>query len=233
MNIKKVLLIILITIFGLLGILTGDSFLSQDLDKSETFQVIEVIDGDTIKVKNLESGEIIKVRYLGIDTPELNGQNYETCFAIESREKNRELVLDKKLYLEFDIDRYDRFGRVLAYVYTEDEIFVNLKLVEEGFAKYYLDGFNTSHQDEFLEAVMNSQENYIGLWGICGEYEYGGKCVIKGNISDNGPDKYSKFYHLPEDKYYERTVVNLEKGDKWLCTIEEAEAKGFRKTSEE
>ena len=238
MSIKKILLVIVIAVFGLIGILMGenlifDNFDSGELGTGEIVEAIEVIDGDTIKVKNLESGEIFKVRYLGIDTPELTGPSYETCFADEAAERNRELVLDKKLFLEFDMDKYDRFGRILAYVYAEDGTFVNLELIKEGFARFYLDDFNNSYQDEFLEAAMNAQENYLGLWGVCGEFQFGGNCIIKGNISTNNEDDfgnyYSKFYHLPGDTYYERTIVNLDKEDKWLCTIEEAEANGFKR----
>lgn len=236
MRIKEILLIVLIVITGLLGILLGEEHISENGDSREV-EVLEVIDGDTIKVKDLKSGETFKVRYLGMDAPELNGPDYETCFADEATNKNQELILNKKLLLEFDRDKYDRFGRTLAYVYVlnengEKDIFVNLRLLEEGFSRFFLDEFNDLKQDELLKSAIQSQENYLGLWGACGEDEFSGKCLIKGNISDNGPERYSKFYHLPEDRYYNNTVVNLDKGDKWLCTIEEAEALGFKKTIE-
>lgn len=225
MNIRKILLIIFVVISGLLGIIISGSLFSQDLLEYSKVEVIEIIDGDTIKVKDLENRQIFKVRYLGIDAPEPNGKDYETCFSNEAMERNKELVSGKTLLLEYDLDRYDRFGRTLAYVYTEDGTFVNLELIENGFARFFLDSFNTLHQEEFLRAAMDSQENYLGLWGICGEDRFQNKCLIKGNVGTN--DYYSKFYHLPGDSYYENTVVNLENGDKWFCTIEEAEANGF------
>lgn len=49
--------------------------------------------------------------------------------------------------------------------------------------------------------------------------------MIKGNVDRMG----QKYYHLPGDKYYSQTEVNLLKEDQWLCTIEEAEAKNFQR----
>jgi len=202
----------------------------------ETVETVEVIDGDTIRVKDIDSGQVFRVRYLGVDAPELTGENYETCFADEATEKNEELVLDKKLLLEFDFDKYDQFGRTLAYVYTlnednEKEDFVNLELLEEGYGRFYLDKQNTLWEDEFIEAAMAAQEDSAGLWGDCGEDEFDNECVIKGNVG-YWNDAYRKYYHLPGDKYYDETVVSLNKEDQWLCTIEEAEAKNFQRALE-
>jgi len=225
-GIKKFLLIVLIVILGLIGVLTGKKFISNE---SRGIEVLEIIDGDTIKVKN-EDGKTFNVRYMGIDTPELDGPSYKTCFAEEALSRNQDLVLGKKILLEYDIDKYDQFGRVLAYVWTLNEngdkdIFVNLELLKQGLARFYLDKTNTLKQDELIQAEIEAQESFLGLWGSCGDFE--GKCIIKGNIDRLG----NKYYHLPGDKYYESTVVNLDKEDKWFCTIEEAEASNFERAN--
>ena len=226
-------------IFGLVlaALLGGGDFLSEvgprmDGDRM-VVEVVEVIDGDTIQVRELGSEEIFRVRYLGIDTPEISGLDYESCFGEEAMEKNEDLVSDQKLILEFDRDRYDQFGRTLAYVYTSDEdgekeIFVNLELLEEGYARFYLDKQNTLEQDELVQAALDAQEDFSGLWGSCGEDDFDGECVIKGNIDRLG----KKYYHLPGDKYYSETEINLLKEDQWLCAIEEAEAKNFQRALE-
>lgn len=229
---KKVLSEIL---FGLLAVLI--SLLGVNLYQSQPYpeevkevKVEEVIDGDTIRVRDIQNDEIFTVRYLGIDTPELDGPDYESCFSSQAEEKNEDLILDQKLILEFDIDRYDQFGRTLAYVYTSDEsgekeTFVNLELLEKGYARFYLDKQNTLYQDELVQAAIGAQEDFSGLWGSCGEAQFDGQCVIKGNINRLG----QKYYHLPGDKYYSQTEINLLKEDEWLCTIEEAEAKNFQR----
>jgi len=224
----KILLGLLAVLLSLLGLnLYQDQPYSSEAQEVE---VEEVIDGDTIRVRDLQTDEIIRVRYLGIDTPELEGPDYESCFSSQAKEKNEDLVLDQKLILEFDIDRYDRFGRTLAYVYTLDELgeketFVNLELLEEGYARFYLDKQNTLQQAELVQAALSAREGFSGLWGSCGEAQFDGKCLIKGNIDRLG----QKYYHLPGDKYYSQTKINLLEEEEWLCTVEEAEAKNFQR----
>jgi endonuclease YncB( thermonuclease family) len=50
-----------------------------------------------------------------------------------------------------------------------------------------------------------------------------GKCLIKGNISENG-----RIYHVPGGRYYQRTQIDETKGERWFCTEEEARAAGWR-----
>ncbi len=240
MKSKKTLLALLVGFLVILSSLLGISFYEREdqtgsLGGREEVGVIEVIDGDTIRVKRVDDEKVFRVRYLGIDTPEFEGDSFETCFGLEAEEKNREMVLDKNLLLEFDKDKYDRFGRALAYVWTlnnegEKESFVNLELLEGGYARFYLDKQNTRYQEEMVETASSAHDEFLGLWGSCGEGRFDGKCVIKGNITYFGEENYQKHYHLPGDKYYSQTKVNLLKEDKWLCTIEEAQSKNFERT---
>ncbi|PJA84314.1 MAG: hypothetical protein CO144_02195, partial [Candidatus Nealsonbacteria bacterium CG_4_9_14_3_um_filter_35_11] len=108
-DLLKILLGLLALLLSILGInlYQGQPHLSEFQEaKAE-----EVIDGDTIRVRDIENDEIFVVRYLGIDTPELEGPDYESCFGSQAKEKNEDLVLDQKITLEFDIDKYDQFGR--------------------------------------------------------------------------------------------------------------------------
>lgn len=203
---------------------------SIDIDDNQVYIVEKVVDGDTIKVSDIESGELIDIRYLGIDAPEFKGPNYETCFGEEAKARNGELVENKRVIIELDKDNYDRFGRVLAYVYTIDkrggkDVFVNKKLLEEGYARFYLDKENTLYQDELVEVAGEAYDNFEGLWGVCGEVNFQNKCMIKGNVDRMG----NKYYHLPGDKYYSLTKVNLIKEDEWLCAIDEAEDRNFKR----
>jgi len=138
--------------------------------KEETeFKVSKVVDGDTI---HLDSGET--VRYIGIDTPELSKQ--KECFADESTEKNKELVLGKTVRLEKDISEADRYGRLLRYVYvvppSQDatvrrEVFVNEYLVREGYANAVTYPPDVKFADLFRQAENDARENNRGLWGKC------------------------------------------------------------------
>lgn len=123
----------------------------------DLLKVIKVIDGDTIV---LETGET--VRYIGIDTPETKGD----CFAVESTNKNKELVLGKEVKLEKDVSETDRYKRLLRYVYIDD-IFVNDYLVREGYAKVSTYPPDVKYQGQFLESEKYARENGLGLWSKC------------------------------------------------------------------
>jgi len=172
---------LLAILLGLLAILSAlSAFLGIDFyngqpysSETQKVKVQEIIDGDTIKVEDIDTKEAFTVRYLGIDTPELDGPAYETCFSEQAKKENEELISGKELLLEFDTDKYDQFARTLAYVYTVDQlgekdIFVNLELLKQGYARFYLDKQNTLYQEELVEATISAQEEYLGLWGECG-----------------------------------------------------------------
>jgi endonuclease YncB( thermonuclease family) len=89
--------------------------------------VTHVIDGDTIDVDI--NGQVFRVRYIGVDTPERD----ETCYA-EATAANSELVLNQVITLRKDISNTDRFDRLLRYVYKGD-IFINAEMVRLGFAE--------------------------------------------------------------------------------------------------
>lgn len=123
---NKVVLAILIfsflfttSIYSILGI---NLFDSVEYESDST--VVEVIDGDTIVLGNME-----KIRLICIDSPEYGDDGY-----IESKKYLEELVLGKKVILEKDFSEKDMYDRLLRYVYVNDSeqgmIFVNKKMVE-------------------------------------------------------------------------------------------------------
>lgn len=142
---------------GLLALLLAVPTLAGDLQA-----VRRVIDGDTIKLTNGE-----RVRYIGINTPETKHpvKGVEP-FGHEASEANRRLVEGKQVRLEFDVQRRDRFGRLLAYVYLMDGTFINLELVRQGYAQVATYPPNVKHQAEFLEAQREARTAKRGLWGL-------------------------------------------------------------------
>jgi endonuclease YncB( thermonuclease family) len=139
----------------------ADPPLAETFNNSTT--VTRVIDGDTIE---LETGE--KVRYIGINTPEIHHPAKPIqCFGEEAALRNSELVLNKKVRLVKDISETDRYKRLLRYVYLEDGTFVNLQLVKEGFA--YVDTVppNVKFAGLFKEAMGEARGEKIGLWQKC------------------------------------------------------------------
>lgn len=128
-------------------------------------QVVGVIDGDTIEVCCLaEKRE--KVRYIGVNTPETKHPTRGVePLGKEAAEANRKLVAGRNVRLEFDVERRDRYGRLLAYVYLEDGTFVNAWLVHEGYAQAMTVPPNVRYQDLFLRLQREARRAGRGLWG--------------------------------------------------------------------
>lgn len=93
----------------------------------ETATVVNVIDGDTIDV--MLNGERVRVRYVGVNTPERD----EPCYA-DATNANRDLVDGQNVTLVIDTSDTDRFDRLLRYIYVGDT-FVNAELVRQGYAE--------------------------------------------------------------------------------------------------
>lgn len=155
----KVSLIALISL-----ILTLSSVGGCSSSPEEGLRVKRIIDGDTIE---LENGEV--VRYIGIDTPETRrreGQEWiydPQPFAEESAQFNRELVEGKRIRLEYDVVRRDRFNRILAYVYVGD-LFVNAEMLKQGYAMLYTRPPNVKYIDLLVRLQRQARESNRGLW---------------------------------------------------------------------
>ena len=132
--------------------------LSIASDSAEIAVVTRVVDGDTIE---LSDGR--KVRYIGVDTPELKGQK---CFAEEATEKNRELVEGKTIQMKKDVSETDRYKRLLRYIYV-DSLFVNEYLAREGYALQATFPPDVKYVELFGKAVEEARVKNKGLWKSC------------------------------------------------------------------
>jgi len=120
---------------------------------SEVYFVERIIDGDTFV---LTDGK--HVRLIGINTPEKNEHYYD-----ESTNKLSELILNKELTLEKDVNDKDWYNRSLRYVYVDD-VFINLLLVEQGYARAYDIKPNIGRSQMFIEAEIRAKESSLGMW---------------------------------------------------------------------
>jgi len=134
----------------------------QQNNTEKTYLATEVVDGDTIKI---EGGQTI--RYIGIDTPEtVHPSQPVGCFGLEASNKNKELVLGKRIKIEKDVSETDRYGRLLRYVWIDD-IFVNDYLVRNGYAMAYTYPPDVKYSEQFAQAQKEARENNRGLWSKC------------------------------------------------------------------
>jgi micrococcal nuclease len=136
--------------------------------------VKRVVDGDTLV---LENGE--RVRLIGIDTPEMHESNKLYRDSQRSQQDiatikelgrrayvfTKDLMEGKRVSLEFDVEKYDKYSRLLAYVYLkEDGTFVNAKIVEAGFASLMTIPPNVKYADLFLKLYQEARKDKRGLW---------------------------------------------------------------------
>ncbi|KZE69415.1 nuclease [Fictibacillus phosphorivorans] len=202
-------------------------------------QVIDVVDGDTLKVQVGDKTET--VRLLLIDTPEsVHPSKPVQPFSKEASKFTKELLSNAKVELELGIGERDKYGRLLAYVYADGKS-VQESLLEKGLARVaYVFEPNTKYVDEYQNIQKQAQKKSIGIWSIenyvqedgyvSGEpgiterdIDPGDECKIKGNINSSG----DKIYHVESGRYYKIT-----KPEKWFCSEKEAIVAGFRKSQQ-
>ncbi|HTL71405.1 MAG TPA: thermonuclease family protein [Candidatus Eisenbacteria bacterium] len=122
--------------------------------------VRRVVDGDTFRI---DGGE--KVRLIGVNCPEYEPwKNYEQPYGREAAEFSRGLLTGRRVRLVPDAEPLDRYGRTLAYVFLEDGRFVNLTLVEEGYARAKDYPPNSAHKKELKDAEKRAKAAGKGLW---------------------------------------------------------------------
>ncbi|MFN8379149.1 MAG: thermonuclease family protein [Anaerolineae bacterium] len=120
----------------------------------ETARVVRVIDGDTIDVEL--NGEQVRVRYIGINTPESD----QPCYA-EAREANDDLVYGKTVTLVRDTSETDQYGRLLRYIYAGDT-FVNEQLVRDGWAEVVVYRPDDAYADAFRALEQQAAQAHLG-----------------------------------------------------------------------
>ena len=122
--------------------------------------VSRVFDGDTLV---LEDGA--RVRLDGIDAPEMEHEGRPAEFlAHKAKMALTDLTRGRKIRLEYDILRYDHYGRLLAYLFLPDGTFINAEMVRLGLAHVYPHPPNLRYQETLLQAQREALEAGRGLW---------------------------------------------------------------------
>ena len=124
------------------------------------FKVKKIYDGDTI-----ELDDNTKIRFLGINTPEVQHRDKPA----QSGGEEAKLWLMNKLHntkvrLEYDNEKMDKYGRTLAYVFTEKGENVNLSLITAGLASLSIYPPNLKYVNELISAENNAEQNKLGIW---------------------------------------------------------------------
>jgi len=169
------------------------------------YRIARVIDGDTIELSNGR-----KVRYIGIDTPEVRerrGRNWVYApepYSLAAKDHNEALLRQGKITLEFDAQKEDKYGRFLAYVYAGDRM-VNEGLLREGYATLYTYPPNTKYLGLLIGAQEDARRHGRGMWktlktispGEAGAH-IGELCTVKGKVLWGGRSGEAIFLNFEE-----------------------------------
>ncbi len=198
--------------------------------KGDKVKVVRVVDGDTIVVR-FENGRYEKVRLIGINTPEtVDPRRPVQYFGKEASRYTKKHLLGKTVYLQYDWQIRDKYGRLLAYVFLPDGTFFNAKIVEDGYA-FAFTRYPFKYMKMFRKLEAEAREAGRGLWNPQSPYVKERKhrhwkfypfTVIKGKFVAS---KWGKYFYSPTCKEAERIKP---KNRVWFNSWEKAEKAGYK-----
>lgn len=141
----------------------SDKNKTSELSQLDKVKVERVIDGDTFTFS--QDGSEIKVRLIGVDTPEsvaskdyLEKTNKEnTQEGKDAGKYTKSLIEGKEVFLEFDVAKEDKYGRLLAYVYLENGKMVQDVLLENGYAELMTVPPNVKYAEHFHKIINKTR----------------------------------------------------------------------------
>ncbi|MEW6613985.1 MAG: thermonuclease family protein [Thermodesulfobacteriota bacterium] len=146
-----------------LGIIAFLFLLTGILIAQDFYPCTRVVDGDTIVVEI--DGTHEKIRLIGVDTPEtVHPLKPVEYYGKEASEFTKNMVVGKQVRLEYNWQKRDKYGRLLAYVFLTDGTFVNAEIVKQGYGHAYT-RFPFKYLDEFRKYEKEAREKGLGLWG--------------------------------------------------------------------
>jgi micrococcal nuclease len=134
----------------------------------QEYQVVRVIDGDTIIVQRGGARETIRI--LGVNTPETHDPRKPVeCFGPEASAFTRRRLEGRMVVLEDDVERHDIYGRRLAYVFVDGHRFED-ELLQRGYARLLVIEPNHTYARTMLDEELAAKHHRAGLWGACTDH---------------------------------------------------------------
>jgi|SRR5579862_591525 len=180
-------------------------------------RVAAVVDGDTIRIDI--GAQRTVVRLLGVDAPELHDRDDPAGapqpLARAAADFTRRRLGGQQVRLEFEPgDRFDHYGRTLAYVFLEDGTLFNRELLRQGYAHAYT-RVAGRYRAELDAAEAAARQARLGVWGVA--------APLRGPIIAN---RRSRIYHVPGQAHYDETA---ESNRIYFETEDAARAAGFER----
>ena len=205
---------IFLSLSVVINLILGFFFFQSKTTPDNLFKVERIIDGDTFIIEGNR-----QIRLMSVNSPEVG-----LCGSQQATEKLTELISGKKIRLEGEIN--DHFGRFLALVYINDQL-VNEQMILSGWARFTSTASSAS--EKLKTAFQQAKDQKIGIFGsLCYQTSnpQNSKCNIKGNVREG-----KKTYFFPGCGNYSNVALELDQGDQWFCSENEAVAAGFTKAA--
>jgi len=184
----------------------------------EEARVARVLDGDSLR---LADGR--EVRLIGINAPEFGKDGApDQPLAAAARNRARALVENRTVRLDFDRERFDRYGRVLAYVTLPDGRDLQRTLLEEGLAWFVAVPPNVARLEAYREAEAAARRQRRGVWGLA-VYEP----VAAERLAPDHPGGFVRLVGTVRAVRYRREHVVLDLGNRVHLTLPRAVGSGF------
>lgn len=210
--------------------------------------VSKFVDGDTTYF--MLGSQMIKVRYLLIDTPETR---YNQPYAAQAKDRVKQILSQaQSIEVAYDIgQKQDHYGRELMYVFADGKLVQEI-LAAEGLAMVrYVTPPNTQYLDQVQAAENQAKTAQHNIWSVAGYADGQGyhtnvqstqtpathQAPAPATTDTNGETQYvdangnglikgssSGIYHIPGSKYYDKTTHPV----RMFKTISEAEQAGYR-----
>lgn len=142
----------------------GGSESASGPSETEKVHVDRVVDGDTLIGSNNKE-QNIKIRLIGIDTPETVKPNTPVQpYGKEASDYSKKELSNKDVYLEYDKEAEDQYGRKLAYVWLDKKTMFNEILVRKGLAREKYFAPNGKYRTDFEKAEEEAKNDKLNIW---------------------------------------------------------------------
>jgi len=124
-------------------------------------RIIHVNDGDTVVITM--EGKTFRTRLIGIDAPEMGQEPW----GRKAKKHLREILKasEGKVRVERDVTKYDKYNRLLAYLWLDKKTLVNELMLRDGYAVLFTIQPNSKYADRLKKAQASARESNSGIWG--------------------------------------------------------------------
>lgn len=184
------------------------------------YSVVKVIDGDTLSIQI--NGKVQTLRLIGLDTPEtVDPRKPVQCFGREASAKAKEILTGQQVRIETDQtqDEYDKYNRLLAYVFLPEGTLLNEMMIREGYGHEYTHQTPYKYQNEFRAAENEARNKKRGLWadGACNQ----SNIIPITQSTTISPSRYDNSANTPTDSSHART------NGSYVCTVNKYNCSDF------